>query len=161
MVYPTNVFLVKKSAIWQKTAHVKHIAAVNNQSNSVVNSLLPHEIQPEKVFNTSSDNVWKGKSVYMLCSNPPQFALPECSMDTLRQEIGMSVSAPSMEIIPVIPPHFALHECSMDTLQKHVGMLVFASSLEIVPIIDPVADFLIGTTHAYMVFKNDPKFRTK
>ena len=103
----------------------------------------------------------KGKSVDMICSNFPQYALSECSMDTLRQDLGMSVSAPSMEIIPPIPPPLVLPECSMDALQKDVVMPVSISSLEIVPIIDPVADFLIGTTHAYMVFKNDPKFRTK
>ena len=117
-------------------AHVKPIAAMNNQSNSVVTTLLPHEIQQEKAFNTSLNKVGKGKSVDMLCSNPPQFALPECSRDTLRQDIGMSVSAPSMEIIPVIPPHFALHECSMDVLRKDIGMSAPTFSLEIVLVIN-------------------------
>ena len=74
----------------------------------------------------------KGKSVDMLCSNLPQFALLEYSMDTLRQDIGMLVSAPSMEIIPLILPPFALPECSMVTLRKDVDMPVSASSLEIV-----------------------------
>ena len=62
-------------------------------------------------------------------------------MDALRQDIGMSVSAPSIQdIIPVISPHFALHECSMDALRKDVGMLVPTSSLEIVPVIDLVPE---------------------
>ena len=43
--------------------NAKPIAIVNNQSNSVVNTLLPHEIQPKIVLNMSSINVWKGKSV--------------------------------------------------------------------------------------------------
>ena len=59
-------------------------------------------------------------------------------MDTLRQDIGMSVSAPSMEIIPIIPLPLALPECSMEALQKDVDMLVSTSSLEFVPVIDPM-----------------------
>ena len=75
----------------------------------------------------------KGKSIEMLSSNHPQFTFPEYSMDTLRKDIGMSVSSPSMvQIIPVIPLPFALPECSMDTLCKDVDMPVSASSLEIV-----------------------------
>ena len=53
-------------------------------------------------------------------------------MDVLWQDIGMSVSSLSMEIIRVIPPHFALPKCSMDDLQKDVGMSVLDPSLEIV-----------------------------
>ena len=52
-------------------AHVKPIAAMKNQSNSVVTTLLPHEIQQVKAFDRSSDKVGKGKSVDMLCSNIP------------------------------------------------------------------------------------------
>ena len=116
---PKQCFSCKKNGHLPKdylAAHVKPIAAMENQSNIVVTSFLPHEIQQEKAFDTSLDKVGNGKSVDMLCSNLPQFVLPECSMDTLSQDIGMLVSAPSMEIIPVIPPPLALLECSMDAL---------------------------------------------
>ena len=76
----------------------------------------------------------------MLCSNLPQFALSECSVDTLMQYRGMSVSAPSMEIIPVIPPPLALPECSMDGLRIDVDMLVSTFCLEIVFVIDPIQE---------------------
>ena len=102
--FPTSVFLVKKIGHLAKdclVAHVKYIVVVY-QSNSVANTLLPHEIQPEKVFNTSSNYVWKEKSIDMLCSNPPQIALHECSKDALEQDIGMLVSTPVMEVIPII-----------------------------------------------------------
>ena len=75
----------------------------------------------------------------MICSNFPQSALLECSMDTLRQDLGMSVSTPSTEIIPAIPlSPLVLFECSMDALRKDVVMPVSISSLEIVPVIDPM-----------------------
>ena len=111
---------------------------MNKQNNSVVTSLLPHETQQVKGFDTSLDKL--GKSVDMICSNFPQSALSECSMDTLRQDLGMSVSAPSLEIIPVIPPPLVLPECSMDALQKDVVMPVVISSMEIVPVIDPILE---------------------
>ena len=76
----------------------------------------------------------------MLSSNPPQIAFPECSKDALRQDIGMSVSAPSIEEcqFPVISPHSTLLECSMNVLHKDLGMSVPTSSLEIVLLIDLV-----------------------
>ena len=114
---------------------------MNKQNNSVVTSLLPHETQQVKGFDTLLDKVGKGKSVEMICSNFPQSALLEYySMDTLRQDLGMSVSAPSLEIIPFIPPPLVLPECSMDALQKDVVLPVSISSMEIVPIIDPMLE---------------------
>ena len=140
---PNQCFSCKKIGHLAKdclTAHGKPIAAMNKQNNSVVTSLLPHETQQVKDFDTSLDKLGKGKSVDMICSNFPQSALSECSMDTLRQDLGMSVSAPSLEIIPVIPPPLVLLECSMDALQKDVVMLVSVSSMEIVPLIDPMLE---------------------
>ena len=55
------------------------------------------------------------ESIDMLSSNPPQIALPECSKDALRQNIGISVSTPSMEIIPLTFPSL----CVVDTLLPH------------------------------------------
>ena len=80
---------------------------MDNQSNSVVTTLLTRETQQVKAFDTSSGKVGKGKNVDMLCSNLPQFALSECNIYTLRQDIGMSISAPSIEIILVIPSPLA------------------------------------------------------
>ena len=140
---PNQCFSCKKIGHLAKdclTTHGKPIAAMNKQNNSVVTSLLPHETQQVKGFDTSLDKVGKGKSVDMICSNFPQSALSECSMDTLRQDLGMSVSAPSLEIIPAIPPPLVLPECSMDALQKDVVMPVAISSMEIVPVIDPILE---------------------
>ena len=72
--FPIQCFSCKKIGHLAKDclpAHVKPIAATKTQSNSVVTTLLPHEIQQVKAFDRSSDKVGKGKSVDMLCSNIP------------------------------------------------------------------------------------------
>ena len=66
------------------TAQGKHIADMNKQNNSVVTSLLPHETQQVKGFDTSLDKL--GKSVDMICSNFPQSTLSECSMESRHFE---------------------------------------------------------------------------
>ena len=71
---PNQCFSCKKIGHLAKdylAAHVRPIVVMNNQSNIVVTTLLPHEIQQEKAFNTSLNKVGKGKSVDMLCSNLP------------------------------------------------------------------------------------------